>query len=64
MIDRSKNGLIDVACELRHETERAYLIDTGEGEMWVPKSQVEYYKEGSLEIVTMPMWLAKEKGFI
>lgn len=64
MIDRTKNGLIDIACELRHETDRAYLVDTGEGPIWLPKSQVEYYKEGTLETVTMPTWLAREKGLI
>jgi hypothetical protein len=60
----SGGGLIDIAVELRHETEKAYLVNTGEGEMWLPKSQVEYYKERTTEIVTMPYWLAKEKGLI
>lgn len=64
-LDRSSNGLIDIACELRHETPRAWLLDCGEKEpVWVPKSQGEYFKEGRLEIVTMPKWLAKEKGLI
>lgn len=57
-------GLIDIACELKHETDRALLVDTGEGPIWLPKSQVEYYKDRATEIVTMPHWLAKEKGLI
>jgi hypothetical protein len=60
----SGGGLIDIAVELRHETEKAYLVNTGEGEMWLPKYQVEYYKERTTEIVTMPYWLANEKGLI
>lgn len=63
--------LVDVEAELRHETEKAYLIYDGreenfEGEKrelrtWVPKSKVEY--DGK-QIFTMPEWLALEKGFI
>ena len=59
-----KSDLVDIAVELRHETAKAYLVHTGEGEMWLPKSQVEYYKERTTEIVTMPYWLAREKGLI
>jgi hypothetical protein len=65
-MDRTKDkDLIDITCELRHETAKAYLIDVGDDEpCWVPKSQCEYYKDNSGEIVTMPTRLAKEKGFI
>jgi hypothetical protein len=66
LIQRDKDkGLIDIACELRHETPRAYLVDAGEKEpVWVPKSQAEYYKDRNIEIITLPSWLAKEKGLI
>jgi hypothetical protein len=61
----SKSDLIDLPCMLKYQTERAYLLDFGEEEsMWLPKSQVEYHKEGNNEIVTMPEWLAKERGLI
>ena len=60
----SDSKLIDLALELRHETARAYLVHDGHQDVWLPKSQVEYYKERSTEIVTMPYWLAKEKGLI
>ena len=59
-----KSDLVDIAVELRHETAKAYLVNTGEGEIWLPKSQCEYYKERTTEIVTMPYWLAREKGLI
>lgn len=69
----SKKQLIDVAAELRHETDNAYLIYDGRSEIkkgdtvkselriWVPKSVVEYDGKNTF---TMPEWLALEKGFI
>jgi hypothetical protein len=65
--------LIDVAAELRHETDSAYLLYDGRSEIkkgdtvkselrvWVPKSQVEDNGDGTYAI---PEWLALEKGFI
>jgi len=65
--------LIDIAAELRHETNAAYLLYDGREEIkkgdtvkselriWVPKSQVENNDDGTF---TMPEWLALEKGFI
>ena len=60
----SDSKLIDLALELRHETARAYLVHDGHQDVWLPKSQVEYYKERTTAIVTMPYWLAREKGLI
>lgn len=56
-----KRELIDIAAELKGESERAYRIFDGARTEWVPKSQVERNDDGSF---TMPEWLAKEKGFI
>lgn len=56
-----KEKLIDIACEIKGETKNAYRIYDGAKTEWVPKSQVENNKDGS---ITMPEWLAKEKGFI
>ena len=53
--------LIDIAVALKHETPKAYLVETGEGEMWLPKSQAERNSDGTF---TLPEWLAKEKGLI
>lgn len=57
------SDLIDIAAILKHETERAFLLDAGmaSGPVWVPKSQVENNGDGTF---TMPEWLAKEKGLI
>ena len=65
--------LIDIAAELRHETDKAYLIYDGRSEIkkghdkptelltWIPKSQCEMNDDGTF---TMNEWLALEKGFI
>lgn len=53
--------LIDIAAELRHETEKAFLLFDGDKEGWVAKSLVEDNGDGTF---TMPEWLAKDKGFI
>jgi hypothetical protein len=65
--------LIDIAAELRHETDKAYLVYDGRSEIkkgdtkpsklriWLPKSQVEMNDDNTF---TMPLWLALEKGFI
>ncbi len=57
-----KSDLIEIAADLKHETEKAYLIDGGSGkEIWIPKSQAEKNEDGTF---TMPEWLAKAKGLI
>lgn len=61
--------LIDVACQLHHETGKAYLVsDDGSREkaVWLPKSQVERgaAKKGGVFIFTMPEWLATDKGLV
>jgi len=64
MSDHASN-LVDIAAELRHETGRAFLIHDGTKEVWLPKSQVEVEcSGGDRVIVTMPEWLAKDKGLI
>lgn len=54
--------LTDIAGELRHETERAYLIFDGAREVWVPKALVEYDTRD--KVFTMPEWLAEREGLI
>lgn len=59
-----KSELVDIACTIQHETPRAWLLDCGEKEpVWIPKSQAEYYPDHG-GIITMPSWLAREKGLI
>lgn len=53
--------LFDIAAKILAETEKAFLLDDGTKREWVPKSQVEEHGDGTF---TMPMWLAKDKGFV
>lgn len=53
--------IVDIAAEIRGETEKAYRLFDGTKTEWVPKSQVENNEDGTF---TMPEWLAKDKGFI
>lgn len=57
----SSPKLVDIAAELRGETDRAYRLYDGAKTEWLPKSQVEDNGDGTF---TMPEWLAKEKGFL
>lgn len=64
-----KSKLIDVSMTLHVETSAAILVsDDGDKEkaVWLPKSQVEFTEPNAKQIteVTMPEWLAKEKGLI
>ena len=56
-----KKEVIDIACRVVGETDKAYRVDDGTRVEWIPKSQVEKNDDGT---VTMPEWLAEEKGFI
>ncbi len=53
--------LIDVAAELRHETDKAFLLSDGDKQVWVAKALVEDNGDGTF---TMPEWLAIEKELI
>lgn len=55
--------------KLVRETEAAILVqDADEKEHWLPKSKIEYAPDDGVSIsddmiqVTMPVWLATEKG--
>ena len=61
--------LFDGKFQLHHETDKALLVSDNGDEArakWLPKSQVETNSKTSEGIVdlTMPVWLAKDKGFI
>lgn len=63
----SKSDIIDVSVMLHHETEKAWLVsDDGEKDngVWIPKSQAELEKDGNIYVLSLPEWLAKDKGLI
>jgi len=64
-----KSDLIDVAVIRHAETEKAILVSETEDKkdaVWLPKSQIEVENDGhkNFVTVTLPEWLAKEKGLI
>jgi hypothetical protein len=58
---RGSADRIDIAADLRGETEKAYRLFDGKRLEWCPKSQVQKNGDGTF---SMPEWLAKDKGFI
>lgn len=68
MMAAGKSDLVDLTMHLHAATERAIRVsDTGEEEkaVWLPLSQVEVLKRpGGIVVVTLPEWLAHEKGLI
>ena len=54
--------LVDIECTVQHETDSAYLVSDGEHKVWVPKSQVELDEDTG--ILTLPEWLAIDKGLV
>ena len=61
MSTSSREKLVDIAGQILHETEKAWLVDTGDAKVWFPKSLVEDNDDGTF---TIPEWLAKDKGLI
>ena len=63
-----KSDLVDVTMRLHHSTERAVLVsDDGDEKKaaWLPLSQIEVaQRHGGTVEITMPEWLAKDKGLI
>lgn len=56
-----KSELTDIAAQIKIDRPKAWLLDDGVTEAWVPKSLVEDNGDGTF---TMPEWVAKQKGFI
>lgn len=64
-----KSDLIDLTMQLHAETAFAVLVsDDGENDnaVWLPKSQIEIdmAEDRGIATVTLPEWLAKDKGLI
>lgn len=47
---------------VERETERAVCFDLGLGSQWMPKSQIEIEWDGDNGTLTMPVWLARDRG--
>lgn len=63
-----RNDKIVIEAEVLHETDMAWLVDTGEVDdddkpigVWVPKSKCDFDEDGDFHI---PEWLAEKRGLI
>lgn len=63
-----RSDLVDLQMQIHHRTERAVLAsldDDREAAVWLPLAHVEVApKEHGVATVTMPEWLAIEKGLV
>jgi hypothetical protein len=63
MMDKHLNSrLIDLYGRVEVETEKAFLFFDGTKKVWLPKSQCEWDVDS--KEMTVPEWLAMEKGLI
>jgi hypothetical protein len=59
--------LVDLSLHFHHETDKAILVSENGGEedrIWLPKSQIKYEVNGGTVEVTLPVWLATDKGLV
>ena len=64
---RHDNDPIEITVVIIRETDAALLLNDGTSKEWVPKSQISYPDgagPGDMVEVTMPEWLAQDRGFI
>lgn len=67
--DSVRSDLVDLTLTLRHEKPLAIAVtDPAQAQakwIWLPKSKIEFERKGGMTIVvTLPGWLAKEKGLV
>lgn len=65
----SKPSLCDITTKFMRETEKAICVSddgTEKNAVWLPRSQIEIndWKPNGIMEITMPEWLAKDKGLI
>lgn len=61
MTRRANHDLVDISGEIRAHTEKGLQFFDGDKTVWLPRSQIEVNDDGT---ITMPEWLAIEKGLI
>lgn len=58
----------EIAAIVIIETDRAILVDVGDDEQWIPKSQIhddsEVYESGNAGTLIVSEWIAKQKGWL
>lgn len=67
LVDLDCDETVDVFVEILKETDKAILATNGGPKVWLPKSQIEGdagYEPGEACEITMPVWLAEDKGLV
>lgn len=60
-----ESDLIDLSVLFVRETDKAWCVDAGgKANVWLPKSQCELERGARIDTLTLPEWLAKEKGLL
>lgn len=63
----SDSETIEIAGDIVRETEKAWLVNDGTKDVWLPKSQCEFtpsQRTHESGVFDVPLWLAKDKGLI
>lgn len=64
---KANDGLAELDCKVLHETTKAYKVEIGGKEHWVPKSMVKDYCEesdGTISSIFVPEWFATKEGMV
>jgi len=65
MYNNEESSIVSLFGLVKAETAAAVLLNDGQYEVWLPKSQIAYYGDiGEECIVEMPEWLALKAGLI
>jgi len=59
-----KSDLVDIEVVIKIETAKAVLVNDRKRDVWLPLSQVEMERDNAKTFVTMPEWLAIDKGLV
>lgn len=66
-----KQETVEIDVTIENETDMAFLVSDGDMSVWIPKSQlIDFDWEAPIMMpittmtITIPEWLAKEKGLI
>ena len=63
----TNSQLVDMTVHLHQETEMAVFVSDTADEadaVWLPRSKIEIVKSGDVYEVTLPEWLAIERGLV
>jgi hypothetical protein len=58
---------VELQCVIKHQTDKAWLINANDTDAWIPKSQISDYveeRDGTISAIFISEWLATEKGLI